>query len=349
MNHQQFITDGITDAENETARAVASARRENADSGTALSQPESADQSTETEEQNTLTASELAAQAEKMIAEMREEIRLHSRLDTMANIWSVVLFPAVILFPMCFGGSIFGFHWHTIWQRYGTIFFLLPTLILSMRTLVFDIIVGKRTLKALHRIEAMDDLRLVGPLAEMLGFGSPSVHDLIKAQLMRLLPLIKESDAALLDRVQRCQLNRFVSIHRYEPKFFIGLWLKRKQQRKIDTDFQLAIFAAYEQIGDASSLVAVQSLAHPSPEYLKIVPPEIVKAAKRCLTFVSTANRHYGVSKQLLRPASASDVMPDTLLRAANNQPAKDESDSLLRAADSVDAPVASHKGKALP
>ena len=326
MSQQQFVTDSITDAENEPAKAVASSRTENADQATEIVQNAVAE------------VSEYTAEVEQILSEMREEVRLHSRRDRLFDTWFFALFLSVILFPLCYAGSKSISDQANMWLHYGPFALLVPTLALSIRTLIFDMKVGKRTLELTSQIEAMNDLRLVGPLVEMLWFGNPAVHNMAKANLMRLLPLIKESDAALINRVQRQQLNKFVGIDRYEPNHFIGLWSRKKRKRGVDAAFQLAILAAYEQIGDASNLASVYSIAYPTERILKKVQPEVIEAALHCLPFLEGADEIDRASRQLLRPSSASEVMPDTLLRAATGQTMETRADSLLRASDTVDA-----------
>jgi len=326
MSQQQFVTDSITDAKNEPAKAVASSRTENADQATEIVQNAVAE------------VSEYTAEVEQILSEMREEVRLHSRRDRLFDTWFFALFLSVILFPLCYAGSKSISDQANMWLHYGPFALLVPTLALSIRTLIFDMKVGKRTLELTSQIEAMNDLRLVGPLVEMLWFGNPAVHNMAKANLMRLLPLIKESDAALINRVQRCQLNKFVGIDRYEPNHFIGSWSRKKRERGVDAAFQLAILAAYEQIGDASSLASVYSIAYPTERILKKVQPEVIEAALHCLPLLEEVDELERASRQLLRASHASDVLSNTLLRAATGQTMETRADSLLRASDTVDA-----------
>lgn len=174
---------------------------------------------------------------------------------------------------------------------------------------------------------------MVGPLAEVLAIDDLAVRRMAKANLIRLLPRLRASDAALLNAYQRKHLNRFVGAHLFEigHRDIRELWSKQARQR--DTEFQLAILKAYEQVGDADCLPAVQSLAHPTVHY-KLVPPEVVDAAQQCLLFLEPMLAQDRASKQLLRASSASDVLPDTLLRPAMHNTNPEESASLLRATD---------------
>ena len=345
---QQFTTEEQSEAQSKAAIATLS-NHQNVEVCSTLAEQDAANHSTATEEKVAASVSGHAAQVEQLLSEMREEVRLHNRRDTMFSTWFVVLFLTAILCPMCFSGSRFSSDPANMWLHYGPVALLLPTLILSLRMLMFDINVGKRTLRATHRIEVVDDLRFVGLLVELLEFGNPSVHRMAKAQLTRLLPQLKASDAALLNMVQRRKLNRFVGVDPYEPNFLIGLrsirlWSRRKRQRNLDTDFQLAILSAYEQIGDASSLPIVYSIAYPTERILEKVEPEVVEAARHCLPFLEAVDEIDRASKQLLRASSASDVMPDTLLRPAAAQTTEEQSDSLLRATDSGTAHAAKER-----
>ncbi len=203
---------------------------------------------------------------------------------------------------------------------------------------------GKR--KQTGKIEALDDVASIGSQIEMLDIDSIPVRNMAIAKLTQLLPQLKASDNDLLNIVQRKRLNRFVGAHR----FGIGhrdireFWSRQARQR--DLAFQMAILKAYEQIGDADCLPAVQSLAHPPPHYAKLVPPEIVDAAQQCLLFLEPMIAQDRASKQLLRPSSATEVRPDILLRASMPKTNIEEAVSLLRAGAAVDAFVAPKQGK---
>lgn len=181
-------------------------------------------------------------------------------------------------------------------------------------------------------VETIDDPRMVGPLAEMLAIDSLPERRVVKAKLTRLLPLLKASDAALLNGVQREQLNVFVNPELCKPlqRDFREIFSRSARQR--DIDFQLAIFKAYEQVGDSRSIKAVRAVAYPPFGSRRGVPQEIREEAQRCLTFLEMAVEKETASKLLLRPSSASEIMPDTLLRPAMHQNTKEQSDSLLRA-----------------
>jgi len=192
---------------------------------------------------------------------------------------------------------------------------------------------GRQTQSRTITTEAVDDLGAIGSLTEMLEIDSIPVRNMAKAKLTQLLPQLKASDAALLSAAQRRRLNLFLGAHRFDLGYrdIRELWSKQARQR--DLEFQLAILKAYEQVGDADCLPAVQSLAHPTVHY-KLVPPEVVDAAQQCLLFLEPMLAQDRASKQLLRASSASDVLPDTLLRPAMHNTNPEESASLLRATD---------------
>ena len=194
----------------------------------------------------------------------------------------------------------------------------------------------RRTCKKTGSVETIDDLRMVGPLAEMLAIESLPVRRVAKANLTRLLPQLKASDTALLNGVQRKQLNRFVRPDLFNPGQRDIMELFSRSARQRDIDFQLAIFKAYEQVGDWRSLKAVRSVACTAFGLRRGVPSEICEEALRCLTFLEMAVEKENVGRQLLRPSSASDVMPDTLLRAASHLPTEG-AETLLRATNVPD------------
>lgn len=174
-------------------------------------------------------------------------------------------------------------------------------------------VASKAHKKAASELTAIEDIRAVGPLAESLDIEDKGVHAEVQAALIRLLPRLQSSDAALLDANSRACLNRALG----------GL----------NETFTLAILKAYEQTGDASALPFVDKLARgeAGTGKTKQTPsPRIIEAAQECREFLQIRVERQRASQTLLRGASATDAAPDTLLRPA--QQTTTDPDQLLRA-----------------
>ncbi len=349
MGKMKFVEENSADAQNEAA-AQAQAGLENNHVLSIPAHSEAHDQSQsqlmETVQIADFEASELSAEVEKMISEMRREVLSNRKRNMIWLIGAVAmcipffyldrLLDFIAFLSPDATQKLFQFNHIVLALSLVNILLITPIRELRRRNKRFARLF-ERSMERMEKpckIEEISDLRLVEPLTEVLAIDSVPVRNMAKANLTRLLPLLKASDADLLNASQRKQLNHFVSPRLYEFGYrdIRELWSKRVRAR--DTYFQLAILTAYEQVGSEDCLPAVQSLAHPSPAYIKIVPPEVVEEAQRCLTFLEMAVEKETISKQLLRPSSASEVMPGTLLRPAMPQPTKVESEALLRAAN---------------
>ncbi len=210
----------------------------------------------------------------------------------------------------------------------------LPALTLPLLIILIRRENWKNTRKSIAIIEAMDDVRYIGSLIEMLKIDSVPVRNAAKARLVHLLPQLESSDAVLLDPIQRKRLNSSIGAHLFNFAYRDVVELGAKGMRQRETDFQIAVINTCEHIGDVACLPVVRSLAEPRTHHVNIVPTEVSEAARHCLAFLEPMIAQDTASKQLLRPSSASDVMTDTLLRPAMHQTDSDAADTLLRAAD---------------
>lgn len=98
----------------------------------------------------------------------------------------------------------------------------------------------------------INDIQLIGPLAEALDAERMVKPKVIIMALKRLLPRLQASDAAVLTRNQRLCLYRALS------------WRGNKEGVRVlryDRDLALAILKAMEQIGDKDALPYVQHVA----------------------------------------------------------------------------------------
>lgn len=170
----------------------------------------------------------------------------------------------------------------------------------------------QRTRRELERI---DDVRMVGPLAEALDEERYIKPTPIIAALRRLLPKMQQSDAKSLTPAQRACLYR-------------ALYRRRSRSRLIfDKGLALEILKAMRQIGDREAVPHVKRVATWSGD------SQLRDAANDCLPFLMAQEEEFNRSQTYLRPSSASEIETDSLLRASIEEvPTKPE--ELLRAAD---------------
>jgi len=174
--------------------------------------------------------------------------------------------------------------------------------------------------RAAHRIVALELPQAVGPLVEVVAtlgdFGSRE----IKAALVRLLPLLKSSDANLLTSRDRKHLNTFLGLDEYERDDggFYGATLK------------IAVLRALQQIGDETALCAVERLAESARNR------QVRSAAQECLPFLQQRSEQMRVEQTLLR-ASGPGGSPDALLRPARD--GEEAAPQQLLRANAVDEP----------
>lgn len=171
-----------------------------------------------------------------------------------------------------------------------------------------------------------DDLRGVGLLADMLGFQlEKELRAEIETALIRLLPRMKASDAALMNADQ---YGTLVSV------------LGGRQPAASNTDLMAAILKAMEQLGDEKALPNVTRLAAGSTGYTKI-SGSVQIAARQCLPFLQerVAMRH--ASAQLLRASTGAEgaTCPEELLRPAADSGGTPP-DQLLRAGGQENNPA---------
>ena len=339
MQRQRFSSDNTTDKTRDgfaEADNAGSAVGIGAYDGEIASEATSidAEQSIELEQYSEIERfleTEQSAEVQRITEAMRIEVRAQQKRNIFFTVGSIV---AYIPYLMMLDANLSNGHFREGAGLSFLALFMVPTLLSVLLLHIYNRKVGKRTQKATGKIDALEDLTLVGPLAEVLAIYDPAVRRMAKAKLTQLLPQLKASDAALLSAAQRRRLNLFLGAHRFDLGYrdIRELWSKQARQR--DLEFQLAILKAYEQVGDADCLPAVRTLTHPAPHYAKSAPPELVEEARHCLEFLEKLVEQNKVSKQLLRASSMPEAMPDTLLRAAMPQANPEESNSLLRAAD---------------
>lgn len=164
---------------------------------------------------------------------------------------------------------------------------------------------------AARALAKFDDKRVVGPLAEALGFDDKGLRQEAERVLARLLPTLQASDASLLNDDQRKMLNRSL--------------------RGKNADLICAILQAYQQVGDEAALPHVERLAN--GEVATTKAKKVREAAQACLPFLRERAAQEQAAQTLLRPATAPGSPAEILLRPAQGAPEGDPS-LLLRPSD---------------
>jgi hypothetical protein len=170
--------------------------------------------------------------------------------------------------------------------------------------------VTKLQRNAISALARYDDIRAVGPLTEALDYRDRGLADAAVPKLAEFLPRLQSGDAALLDDAQRRILDRVLLKHR-KP------------------DLVLAILAAYEQVGDAKSLEAVERLAAGEGRCAK--DRRVREAAIDCHAALKQRAQAERDAQTLLRPVYTGDP-EGTLLRPAHG-PGDADAKVLLRPA----------------
>jgi len=166
--------------------------------------------------------------------------------------------------------------------------------------------------EAAQKLAEFDDVRAVGLLTETLESNDRDLTRVGHDALIRLLPRLQFSDAALLSDEQRDILNRVL------PKV-----VTRK-----DRALSLAILQAYQQVGSEKDAAAVEKLAAgPVAAY----DSELRQAALDCLTYLRASIARRKESHILLRASQAEDIRPETLLRPAAYVANQNDAQELLR------------------
>lgn len=198
-------------------------------------------------------------------------------------------------------------------------------------------------------ITQFDDVRALGPLAEVLEFRTEPIVPIAEKALIRLLPRLQAQDASLLSSAQRACLNRALEGG--------------------NTGLTLAILKAWEQVGDADALPIVERLAEGRRMDQRILPtktdrqnrmpssqkqhimdrllvlligapsapiseadrPAIMTAAQACLAALRLNRERRQLGAQLLRPSSGDNSQAEVLLRPLSAASTPAPAEQLLR------------------
>ena len=155
-----------------------------------------------------------------------------------------------------------------------------------------------------RRLLIFEDVKIVGPLVDALAFRDEITQQEARKALVGLLPRLQASDAPLLNGEQRERLRQMLFTEYIELK--------------------VSVLKAYEHIGDAAELEAVERLLN-----FPIWDVEVREAAEACLPFLQLRAQQMQSSQILLRAAQPA-AAPDILLRPAAHASTEDET-QLLR------------------
>jgi hypothetical protein len=188
--------------------------------------------------------------------------------------------------------------------------------LLACTTQLHRFVLSPKQSEAALKLAQYEDVRGVGPLAEVLEWPDAEMRDVAAEALTSLLPRLRASDASLLNAGQRASLYRILT----------------PGHARSHLDLQLAILQALQQVGDDAAVRPVERLANmfavtQRQRYLK-------EAAEECLLFLRERVDLTRASQTLLRASSQADTSPDLLLRAANSGPDIPQ-EQLLRASTS--------------
>lgn len=179
-----------------------------------------------------------------------------------------------------------------------------PNALLSLGGIGFvlmlrHLVASEKQTKAARMLARFDDVRAVGALIEALDWPEEQVRVAARLALLRLLPRLQASDAALLHTGQRTSLYRY---------------LKMRNAHR-DADFLVTILKALEQVGDASALPPVQRLAEGAAHTYN--QRRVRRQARECLPYLEARAEQQRASQTLLRASSAGATSPQMLLRPA--------------------------------
>lgn len=171
-------------------------------------------------------------------------------------------------------------------------------LVVLLSCLAYPVTAFQARKRVAERLARFDDLRIVGPLAEMLEAPDMRARPDVVSALTGLLPRLQASDAALLDTEQRACLCRILT----------------SSERAL-TDLKIAILRAFEQVGDSRALPLVERMAEGTGRTER--QRRLREAAQHCLPFLQERAAQEPFRQTLLRASLAAGVAADVLLRPA--------------------------------
>lgn len=243
---------------------------------------------------------------QKLLAELEEESKKHRnpgmRLGFLIASWCLIV-PYTGVQTVI---SLMGHQWGM-----GAMFAVMT----GTATQLHRFALSPRQSDVAKRLARYGSKKVIGPLIEALDWPDEAIRSLALDALTDLLPTLNASDTNVLNQKQRGILYRSLRMS----------YAIRHER------FLSAILEALEQVGDDEAVQSVGRLAdahawHPAQKRIR-------QKAADCLPSLSIRAETNRASMTLLRPSSASEMSPDTLLRPMEERP--DEApEQLLRASN---------------
>lgn len=160
---------------------------------------------------------------------------------------------------------------------------------------------------AASELASYEDVRVVGPLTELLSSSDMAVRKSARIALISLLPRLTPSDAHWLNDEQRDTLCRVLEDAQGQP------------------ELAEAILLAFEQVGDSSALAVVQRIAEMPARDAR--HKRLQAVARQCLPHLRSRIQYEGARQTLLRAHNANSTDSAILLRvpaAVPDQPSQE-------------------------
>jgi hypothetical protein len=154
---------------------------------------------------------------------------------------------------------------------------------------------GRTQSHAVRLLARYEDVRVLGPLLDVLDSVDRETGEIVERALIHLLPRLRASDASLLSESHYHRLYRALSSHKAE--------------------LILAILQALEQVGDHRAIPYVQPLA--DGQGSAATNWHVHVAAQECLPSLRERAQQEDVASTLLRASDIVPSGPDVLLRPA--------------------------------
>lgn len=240
-------------------------------------------------------------------ARYRRRLRSAIRLVIAGAVLSTVLNAIAIALTVRRGVEHLPFGFMVaLWLLYGATLCAVPIPVFRAR-------IARDRLR--DRLSGYDDIRVIGPLAEMLLASDPTLRGAAIEGLIRLLPRLRRAEAELLNAEQRDCLCSVLRVARRE-----------------ETDLAVAVLQALAEIGGSDELPLVERLAETVGHTRR--QRAVRAAAVAALPRLREHSRQEQASRTLLR-SSGANAGPESLLRPAAGT---DDADTtqLLRPTDSL-------------
>jgi hypothetical protein len=238
---------------------------------------------------------------ETAIAAFRSETRKRLRF----------LVGAGVLVPASLSSGAVGLFQQIIGHSGGLVWLL----ICMVGILTAAVLIARNGRSEQHAIPPLIDARAVGALIEMRGVSVGAEKREVDVLLIAALNELQPTDGALLTRSHRSVLNEALRLPEFDR----------------NAELLVAVLHAHSQVGDETSLAAIEDLARHQGEAGS--ERRVREAARNCLAELRPRLERQRPGKQLLR-ASGAALAPEILLRAAEAIGPRSQPSEMLRPVD---------------